>query len=63
MLFIAKKEDERFYVNSEDVKKYADKGFEIIDENTGQCLNAEQIAELKPAVVEVPVFGHDMQRL
>lgn len=59
MLFLAKKGDGRFYVNPEDAKKYADKGFEIINEGTGQRLSTEEIAELKPEVVRVFISGRD----
>lgn len=48
MLYLAKKDDEQFYVNPEDAKKYAEQGYLIIDEETGHILTAEEIAELKP---------------
>ena len=37
MLFLCRNEEEQFYVNPEDAKKYADKGYEIIDEKDRKC--------------------------
>ncbi len=51
MLFLAKKDDDQFYVNPEDAKKYADDGYEIIDPDTGNSLTSNEISKLE-AVVE-----------
>lgn len=56
MLFLCKNEDEQFYVNPEDAKKYADKGYEIIDESTGNVLTSDEVNLLKPTVIETPIF-------
>lgn len=53
MLFLAKKEDEQFYVNPEDAKQYADKGFKIINVDTGHSLAPKEILNLKPTITEV----------
>ncbi len=56
MLFLCKNEDEQFYVNPEDAKKYADKGYEIIDESTGNVLTSDEVNLLKPTVIETPIL-------
>lgn len=56
MLFLCKNKHEQFYVNPEDAKKYADKGYEIIDERTGNVLTSDEVNLLKPTVIETPVF-------
>ncbi len=53
MLFLAKKDSEQFYINPEDAKQYAYKGYEIIETKTERCLTLKEIAELNPVVIEV----------
>lgn len=53
MLFMAKMDDEHFFVNPEDAKKYADEGYAIVNPDTGHCLTSKEISELKPVVVEM----------
>lgn len=53
MLFLAKKQEEQFYVNPEDAKKYADDGYEIINIATNHCLTSVEISELKPMTIEI----------
>ncbi len=57
MLFLAKKNEERFYVNPEDAKKYSDDGYEVIDIQTGHCLSPEEISELKPTIIHSFIVG------
>lgn len=52
MLFLARKDDDRFYVNPEDAKKYADDGYKIIDPDTGNCLTSNEISKLEAVVVD-----------
>ncbi len=56
MLFLCRNEEEQFYVNPEDAKKYADNGYEIIDESTGNALTSDEVNSLKPAIIEIPVY-------
>jgi hypothetical protein len=53
MLFLAKNQDEQFYINPEDAKRYADNGYEIIDIDTKRCLTAVEISELKPVTLKI----------
>lgn len=52
MLFIAKNDDEKFYVNPEDAKKYKQQGYDIIDPKTNYKLNNKEIMGLKAATIE-----------
>ena len=36
-------------------KKYYEKGYEIIDENTGHILTETEIENLKPEVIVIPI--------
>ena len=56
MLFLCRNEEEQFYVNPKDAKKYADNGYEIIDESTGNALTSDEVNSLKPAIIEIPVY-------
>lgn len=51
MLFLAKNDDDQFYVNPEDAEKYADRGYKIINPDTGHCLTAEEILKLEAVVI------------
>ncbi len=52
MLFIAKNDDEKFYVNPEDAEKYAEQGYSIINENANHTLSKAEIKGLKAATIE-----------
>ncbi len=52
MLFIAKKDDDKFYVNPEDAEKYAKQGYSIINENANYTLSKTEINGLKAATIE-----------
>ena len=53
MLYLAKRDDEKFYVNPEDAKQYTDEGYEIVNTETGKHLTLAEIMALKPETFEV----------
>lgn len=55
MLYLVKNDDEQFYTNPEDAKKYYEKGYKIIDENTGHILTETEIENLKPEIIVIPI--------
>lgn len=57
MLFWAENNDERFYVNPEDAKKYSDAGYKIMDIDNKHILTPKEISELKPVTIPITYIG------
>lgn len=55
MLYLVKNDDEQFYTNPEDAKKYYEMGYKIIDENSGHILTESEIENLKPEIIVIPI--------